>query len=172
MTDPRSRRRALGMVRFTFLAGVILFIRLLPLAPGKIVAPGPDILLCLCFSWVLRRPEQVPALLIAAVFFVSDVMLMQPLGLWTFFVLLATEALRARASRWRDQAFVFEWLRVALLLGLMTAGARLMMVLLFVPTPALGQVVMQYLASVLCYPLVVGVGWAVLGLRRPPAGES
>lgn len=167
MTDARTRRRILGMALFVLLAGMVLFVRLLPLAPGKIILPGPDLLVCLCFAWVLRRPEQVPAPLIAAVFFTCDILLMQPPGLWTFFVILGSEALRKRAARWRDQAFVFEWARIAALLGLMTVGARVMMGLVFVPLPALGQVMMQYLATVLCYPVVVGVGWAFLGLRHP-----
>jgi len=42
-------------------------VRILPLStePGSV--PGPDVVLCLTFAWVLRRPEYVPALLIAAV---------------------------------------------------------------------------------------------------------
>lgn len=172
MIEPQTRRRLIGGSLFVFIAGLIIFMRLLPLSPGKVTLPGPDLLLCLTFAWVLRRPGQVPPALIAAVFLFEDIMLMRPIGLWAFFVLLATEALRAREHRWRDQAFVFEWARIAVLIALMLLGARVMMALLMVPLPALGQVILQYFATVICYPLAVLVGHWLLGLRRASPVEA
>ncbi len=50
---------------FAVLAAVLLFLRLLPLGSVAGGWPGPDLLMCLTFAWVLRRPDYVPALLIA-----------------------------------------------------------------------------------------------------------
>lgn len=172
MIEAQTRRRLLGGALFTFIAALLIFTRLLPLAPGQVMLPGPDVLLCLTFAWVLRRPGQVPAGLIAAVFLFEDVMLMRPPGLWTLFVLIATEALRAREHRWRDQAFVFEWARVAALLALMMLAQRVMMAVFLLPLAALGQVILHYLATVACYPLAVLAGRWLLGLVRVSPAEA
>lgn len=159
-------RRYVGMILYTLVMLAILLVRLLPLAPGSIGWPGPDLMLCVTIAWVLRRPEQVPVLLIAAVFFVEDLLMLRPLGLWTALVLLATEAARHREHRWRELPFMVEWLRVAILVSLIVLANRFVLALFFVDIPSLGQVILQTLATILTYPLVVVVTRWTLGLRR------
>lgn len=117
-------------------------------------------------AWVLRRPDQLAAPVIALVFAVQDVILFHPFGLWAAIVLLGTEAARLREARWRDGPFVVEWLRVALLIGGMMLAYRFVQVLFMMPVPALGQVILHYLATVAAYPPVVLAARALIGLRR------
>lgn len=166
-----TRRRLLGTALYLGCAAVVLFLRLLPLAPGRVPWPGPDLILCLTFAWVLRRPDQVPALAIAAVVLVEDLLLSRPIGLWAAMVVIGSEVARGRQARWRTQPFVVEWLRVAVLMALLTGAARLAMLLVLLPVPPLGQVLLQLLASIAAYPLVVLAG-AMLGLRRAMPGEA
>lgn len=167
-----ARRRLLGMALYAGVAMLVLFLRLLPLAPGRVPWPGPDLLLCLTIAWVLRRPEQVPALLIAAVALAEDLLLSRPIGLWAAMMVIGSELARAREARWRAQPFVVEWLRVALLMALMMLGARLATLVVLLPVPPLGQVLLQWLASVAAYPPVVLAGTMLLGLRRAAPGET
>ncbi len=150
----------------------LLFLRLLPLNAGLAGWPGPDLALCLTFAWVLRRPERLPALVIALVFLVEDILLMRPIGLGAAIVLIATEAARLREVRWRDQPFMVEWLRVGLLLGAMLLGYRIVQVMFLLPVPALGQVILQFIATLAAYPLVVVAAQGLFGLRRVSPAEA
>ena len=67
MIDAARRQRVIGQALFLFFFGAVLFWRLVPLAPGQVIWPGPDFTLCLVLIWVLRRPEQIPVLTVALV---------------------------------------------------------------------------------------------------------
>jgi len=166
MIDPQRRQRLAGQILFILLFLAILFLRLVPLNPGRVGWPGPDLAVCLALAWVLRRPEQVPALTIALLFLLEDVLLLRPLGLWAAIVVIGTEAARMREQRWRELPFMVEWLRVAILLALMLLGYRLVLAVFFLPLPPLGQVILQYIATIGAYPLTVGLMQWPLGLRR------
>ena len=151
---------------------MLLFIRLLPLKGGIMGWPGPDMTLALILAWVLRRPDQLSAPVIVIAVLNEDILLMRPLGLWTAFVLMGSEAARLREHRWRDQPFMVEWVRVTILIGLMMLGNRLVQILFVLPVPALGQVILQFLATVLAYPLVIFAARWLLGLRRTGRPEG
>lgn len=172
MIDQPGRGRLAGQLLFVLLFLCSLFIRLLPVAPGRIGWPGPEMFLCLTLAWMLRRPHQIPVWLIAAVFLIEDVILWRPFGLWAAIVLLATEWLRSREVRWREMPFMFEWLRVAALFGVMILARRFVMALSLSPQPILGEVVLQYLATVAGYPVVVLGAYWLIGLRRTTAAEA
>ena len=166
MIDAARRQRVIGQVLFLFFYGAVLFWRLVPLAPGQVIWPGPDFTLCLVLIWVLRRPEQIPVLTVALAFLIEDIMLMRPIGLWAAIVVLGTEAARKREPRWRELPFMVEWLRVAILMAIMMGANRFAMALFFLPLPALGQVILQYIATVIAYPLLSALlGW-LCGLPR------
>ncbi|SDE14894.1 rod shape-determining protein MreD [Paracoccus isoporae] len=170
MTGPILHRRMAGMLAYLALGLAILFFRLMPLNPGIPGLPGADLTLCLSLAWVLRRPDQLPALAIVALLLTGDFLLGRPFGLWSFFVLIGTEVLRGRSQSWADQAFLFEWLRIAALTGLLLVAHRLFMIVFLVPVPALGPVVLLWLATVAAYPLVVLVLHAI-GVRRLSPAE-
>lgn len=172
MIEQARNARLAGMLRYTLIALVILLWRLLPLSPGAIRWPGPDLLLCLTFVWILRRPDQVPALLIAVVFLIEDIILMRPIGLGAAIVVLGSEAARLREHRWREHPFMVEWLRVSILFALMMVCYRFAQSLFFLPLPALGQVMLQLIATAAAYPAVTLAGRWFLGLNRLDITEA
>jgi len=156
---------------FAGLALLLLFLRLLPLGSVAGAWPGPDLLLCLTFAWVLRRPDYTPLLLIAAVMLLEDMLLMRPPGLWAAIVVLASEFLRRRGALAREVSFPVEWLIVAAVMAAAMLGFRLVLMLAMLPQVSLGQTMIQLIASILCYPLVVGASRMILGVRKPATGE-
>lgn len=156
---------------FLALALGLLFLRLLPLEHEPGTLPGPDLLICLILAWVVRRPDFLPLPLILIVILVEDLILMRPPGLWTAIVVLATEFLRSRIALTRELNFVAEWMLIAgVMLGMMLAY-RLALVVAFVPQPAFGFAIVQFLWSIALYPLVVALSRLVLDLRKPATGE-
>lgn len=172
MVDSHLRQMLGGAALYSLCFLLLLFLRILPLNGGLVGWPGPDIGLCLSFAWVLRRPDRLPALVIAVMFLIEDMLLLRPIGLWAAFVLAGTEAARLREARWRDQPFMVEWLRVALLIGAMMLGYRLVQLLFLLPVPVLGQVILQYLATLAVYPVVVMAAHWLFGLRRITPAEA
>jgi rod shape-determining protein MreD len=157
---------------YVALAVFLLFLRLLPLGSVAGRWPGPDLLLCLTLVWVMRRPDYVPALLIAVVVLLEDMLLMRPPGLWAAMVVLAAEFLRARAALTRELTFAVEWLLVGGVMLAATVGYRLVMALTMLPQVSLGQTLVQALATILCYPVVVVASRAAFGVRKPATGET
>ncbi len=177
MIDVPRRHRMAGQVMYILLGLAILFIRLLPLKPGAVTWPGPDVLLCVTVAWVLRRPAQVPVLLIAALFLTENLLLQRPPGLWAAIVVVGTETARLREGRWREHAFMFEWMRVAVLILAMLMADRLVQAAFFVPAelsprPPLGQVLLHFIATVAAYPVVVWTARVLVGLRHAAPGET
>jgi rod shape-determining protein MreD len=176
---------------FVALALILLFFRLLPLGSGNgsfpwstlpnwILGrfgleprpwPGPDVLMCLTIAWVMRRPDYLPALLIALVFLVEDMILLRPPGLWAALMLVATEFLRSRAALTRELNFTVEWLLAAGLMLALLLVYRLVFAIALMPQPGFGFALMQTIWSILCYPLVVALSAALLDLRKPATGE-
>lgn len=169
MIEGARRRQILGGVMLLLCWLVLLFVRLLPITGGLSGWPGADLGLCLLLAWLLRRPEQLPALLVMALMLIEDVMLLRPPGLWALIVLLGTEAAR---HRWRDLPFMVEWLRVSILIALMMLGYRMVQMLFLLPVPALGQVTLHLIATVAAYPLVVLAARWLAGLRHATWDEA
>ena len=156
---------------FGALAAASLFLRLLPLSslPGSV--PGPDLLVCLVLAWVLRRPDYMPALLIAVIILAEDLMLMRPPGLWAAIVLIGAEFLRGRQPLMRELPFALEWVFVGAVIMAMWLAERLILGILVVPMPALGPALLQLLLTLMAYPLVVLASHHLLRVRKPATGE-
>ncbi len=147
---------------------------LLQLTTGSPIGswPGPDLLLCVILAWGLRRPDFLPAGLIAAVVLAEDMLLMRPPGLWTGLVVIATEFLRNRAVLTREFAFAMEWLMVSGVMVALLLAYRLIFAITFLPQPEFGFAAVQTLASILCYPLVVGLSRILFDVYKPATGET
>lgn len=171
MAEGVRRRAWLYPSVFAGIAMLLFVLRLLPLGAEAGAWPGPDLLLCLILAWVIRRPDYLPAALIAGVVLVEDLLVMRPPGLWAALVLMASEFLRSRSALTREVSFPIEWLLVSGLMLALRLGERLISALAFLPQPGLGEELIQTLASILCYPLVVGFCWLILDLRKPAMGE-
>jgi rod shape-determining protein MreD len=171
MIDPVAARLWAYRGLFVLIVLALLFLRILPIGDPDGGLPGPDLLLCLVFAWVIRRPDHLPALLIAAVVLVEDLILMRPPGLWAAAMVLATEFLRARSALTRELVFIVEWLMVTGLMLAMMLGTRLVLGLAFVDQPGFAFAFAQIGASALVYPFVVGALHLVLDIRKPSTGE-
>lgn len=156
---------------FAGLAVVSVFWRMLPLPGAAVSLPGPDLLLCLVLAWVLRRPDYMPALLVAAVFLIEDLLLMRPPGLWALIVLGGAEFLRARQPLMRELPFLLEWAMVGAVIVAMWMAERLVLGIVMVPQPALGGSLVQLAATLAAYPPVVLASHVALRVRKPATGE-
>lgn len=156
---------------FVVIAALSLFVRILPLSTLPAGWPGPDLLVCLAFAWVLRRPTYVPALLIAIVFFIEDMVLLRPPGLWAFIVLMGSEFLRRREPLSRQLPFPLEWAMVAAVLLLMMAANRLIMAIVVSPQPDFGFAFIQIILTIALYPAIVVLSHLAFGVRKSATGE-
>jgi rod shape-determining protein MreD len=148
-----------------------LFLRILPIdiSPGGL--PGPDLVLALTMAWVLRRPAHLPALAIALVWLVEDLLLLRPPGLWALMVLAGTEFLRARHAVVREISFLLEWMMVAGVLAAMTLGYRLVLAIVMVPQDPLDLSLLKLGFTVASYPVMVLLLHFVFRVRKPATGE-
>lgn len=166
-------RNSVWLWRAIFVAvfAVLLSLRLLPLSaePGKL--PGPDLLMCLCCAWVLRRPYHLPALLIALVVLAEDMFLMRPPGLWAAVMVMGTEFLRRRAAFMRELSWLSEWMLVAATMLGMFLLNRIIMAVVVLPQPGLGLTLVEFIMTALSYPVMVFVLRHLAGLAKPATGE-
>ncbi len=170
MAEVVVNRRFRYWSAFLALSFLVIFARLLPLDAGPGRLPGPDLIVCLAFAWVLRRPSYVPVLLIAFVMLLMDIFFMKPLGLWTAFVVIGSEFLRHREPLWRDLPFLLEWLVVGVVIVVMTLGHALTLALFVVDQPSIGLTLIQMIATILAYPFVVIFSAVFLGLNKAAPG--
>ena len=171
MVDPVTAARLSHRLLFLALAALLIFLRLLPLSSMPVRWPGPDLLTCLTFAWLIRRPDYVPALVVVAVFLVDDLLTMRPPGLWPLLVLMATEFLRSREVFLRDLPFALEWAVFAAMVMVMTVVDRLVLTLFMVPQTGFDLIILQVLSTLAAYPLVVLANIWLFGLRRLPSGQ-
>lgn len=133
--------------------------------------PAPDIMLALTLAWVVRRPDLLPAPVIVVYFFIEDILMMRPPGLWALIVLGATEFLRRRNPTLRGLVFWLEFALVsALMLGMFLLN-RMVLGIVMVPQAPLGLSLAQFVGTVGIYPVVVACLHFGLGLRKPATGE-
>lgn len=172
MSEARRLRDRLGPALLVALCALVVFLQLVPLgsAPGN--WPGPDLMLCLVLAWAIRRPEDLPVLLVAALFLAADLLLMRPPGLWAALVVVAVEALRRRQGRVRGTAFAAEWALVAALVAALSLAYWAVLTVTLVGQPSLSARLAQAVSTLLAYPLVAAGLHFVLDVRKRPAPEG
>ncbi|MCT4557062.1 MAG: rod shape-determining protein MreD [Pelagimonas sp.] len=163
----------LWVMRLTYLALALLIIlaHLLPIRLGPMDWAGPDVLLALSFAWALRRPDFIPAPLVALALLLADLLLMRPPGLWAALGLLAVEWLKGQGKQLRDNTFFTEWITVAAATLAVAIGYRLVLGILVVSPGAFLLSVQQFGLTVLCYPLVAAASYLIFGVRQITPGE-
>ena len=157
---------------YLLLALAILFWNLLPLSTLPPSWAGPDLLIALTFAWALRRPEFVPVLLIAFVAFLADLLLQRPPGLMAFLVVLGAEQLKTRAIGLRDASFAGEWAAAGLVVIAVFLLNRVTLALFVVDQAPLGLMLIQMIATILIYPVVVLISHLFLGVRKLAPGDD
>lgn len=169
--DVTANRWVYGLAYFGLMAMIqLLFIMPIELWPRAL--PGPDLLIGITFAWVLRRPQYVPTPLVAAIFLVGDMLFMRPLGLWTALVVLAVEFLRQRESSVREQAFPLEWAMVSGVMLVITLADRLIQTLFLLEQAGFGLTILQLMATILAYPLIVLMSRFALRVSKMTPGET
>lgn len=157
---------------FLLLALTILFGNLLPLSTVPSSWAGPDLLIALTFAWALRRPEFVPVLLIAFIMLLADLLLQRPPGLMAALIVLGTEQLKTRAIGLRDASFVGEWVAAGLVVVSVFLLNRVTLSVLMVDQAPLGLTLIQMIATILIYPVVVFVSHLFFGVRKLAPGDD
>ncbi len=150
---------------------LVLFAHLIPLETMPRRLAGPDLLVIFTFAWALRRPDYVPAVAIAGVMLLADLLLQRPPGLWAALVLIAAEWLKAHDRRLSAGTFVEEWLSVAVLVLVISLLYRLVLGVLIVAPGTLFLAVMQFAMTVIFYPVAALLTHLLFGVRRIAPGE-
>ncbi|GKY88388.1 rod shape-determining protein MreD [Sinisalibacter aestuarii] len=171
MIDPATLHRLGFALLFTVLAGLVIFVRMLPFGPMTGTMPPPDLILLTGFAWVLRRPDFVPVLLFALLIFMTDLLLLRPPGLGAALAVIGLEALRARAGLMREQPFPVEWATVAVVLLAMTLAGQAVQAVFFAEHVRLGLALLELISNIVAYPLVVGISVFAFRVRRLAPGE-
>ncbi|MEZ5778893.1 MAG: rod shape-determining protein MreD [Paracoccaceae bacterium] len=171
MVDPLTTSRLAHRALYLGLVATVIFVRILPLGSIPSRWPGPDLILCLTFVWLLRRPDYVPAFMVAVVFFSEDLIAMRPPGLWTALVLAGTEFLRTRETNFRDMPLLLEWLTTSAVIMLLSLLNWAILALFMVPHGSFGMTILQALSTIAIYPLVVAASLFLFGLRKAATGE-
>lgn len=171
MNEYQTSRVWFMRASFAVLALVTLFMHLMPLNTLPSAWAMPDLLVGFAFAWSVRRPDYVPVLLLAAVLLLSDLLLQRPPGLWAVLVLLCCENLKQRAQNLRAANFAIEWTAVVVLILSAMLAYRFVMAVLLIPQPSLGLHLIQTAMTILCYPLVVFVTHAFMGVRKSIPGD-
>lgn len=171
MAEPVEKRRWLGCATFVLLYSLLVLSSLLPLNTLPRSFAGPDLMLAITLLWVVRRPDLLPLSVIAALFFITDLLLQRPPGLMTLLVVLVTEGLRRRNAAIRALPFLLEWALIGAILIALALANRLVLAMLLTPQAPLGLSLMQMIMTMLAWPLVAVIAHFGFGITRPAPGE-
>ena len=172
MNETLTSRRWTMQLAYVVLALAIVFFQLLPLETVPRRWTGPDLLILITFSWAVRRPHYVPAILIAVVFLLGDLLFQRPPGLLAALTVLASEALKRRSRSLRDQTFPVEWLTVSGALILVMLGNRLVLAVLLIPQAPVGLTLIQLIMTILTYPIIAMLSHYLFGVRPIAANDA
>ncbi|MCY3876217.1 MAG: hypothetical protein OXF88_18245 [Rhodobacteraceae bacterium] len=152
---------------FVALAVFTIMLYLLPFGIFRQALSLPDLVYCCVICVVIREPRAAPFWIIVPVMLIGDVFHMRPLGLWTLIVVCVAEAFRIAHVFFQNHGFVIAW--IAAVIGYLVALGiqQIALILLFVPTPPLGQLFTMFVLTGVAYPLVSLVWAGLLGNRKP-----
>ncbi|MCX7560329.1 rod shape-determining protein MreD [Sulfitobacter sp. F26204] len=171
MNDLSQTRVWLMRASFLLLTLLILFFHLLPLETVPRRWAGPDILFCFALAWSMRRPDYVPALVLAMAFLLADLLLQRPPGLWALLALVGCENLKSRARSLRDANFAAEWITVGVIIIGVTLGYRVVLAIVLIDLPSLSLSLSELALSLLVYPMIVAVTHSLMGVRKGTPGD-
>lgn len=137
--------------------------------PSRWVAP--NVMLGFAMAWAMRRPEYLPAAMLAILFLLADLLLQRPPGLWAAVALLGVERLKSRGRTLRDSTFPAEWFVVAMVLVAIMLGERLVLAVTLVPVPPLGLSLFELGMTIIFYPIFAAITHWIMGVRKLAPGE-
>lgn len=171
MIDPASTQRWTHYGLFVAASAAILFILILPLSATPQKIPGPDLLVCLAFAWIQRRPDYLPPVLLVAILLLADFLLMRPPGLWAILTLLGAEFLRTRHQGNGEMPFPAEWGFVTVVVIAMAVINWMILGIIVVPHHGLPSALIRAVMTIIAYPLVVLLIRQVFNIRRTGTGD-
>ena len=188
MASPAGPQIWVKCVTFVLIAFIIMVVQLVPqsmeplvrtvtlpvgaFAPWQIRVVPPDLGLLVMIVWVVRRPKFAPVWIVAAIFFMGDLIFQRPPGLWSGMVVLLSEALRKRHREFRVMLFMGEWGSVALGIFILFATYRLVLAVFALDVAPLSMILLQLILTIAAYPLVVVFMHYVFGITRVTPGET
>lgn len=172
MAEVSPARTQTMRAAFVGLCLLVIFFRLLPLETTARSWAPPDLLIALAMAWSLRRPDYVPAWLLALVFLVADMLFHRPPGLLALLIVLGCEFLQSRTHPQYETTFAAEWLSVALTVTAITLMNRFALSLFAVEQAPLSLSMIEMTSTILIYPLVAGFSQLVLGVRKLSPAEA
>lgn len=172
MAEFSTSRLWLMRIGFLVLALLIMFFHLLPMDTVPRRWAPPDLLIAFAFAWVLRRPDYVPALSMAVVMLMADLMFQRPPGLLAMLLVLGCEYLKNQTAGLREASFLGEWAAVAIVLVGITILNRLILMIVAVPLAPLGLSLIQMVLTIAVYPVVVLITQTLFGVRKPAPGDA
>ena len=152
MQDPPMRTFRLQLTYLSIIALVVL-LQTLPLQALPYPFAPAYVPLVVTFAWIMRRPDLMSPFLITLAFLFADTILQKPPGLWTLIVLCASIFLRTRTRGRNEILFLYEWLIVAMVIGVSFLVHYFALMFTFLPVPDVQQYVVQVLLSILIYPI-------------------
>ena len=150
-------RRLIGLSGALALLWIALAVDLAPFEGAAVAWPAPDLLFCVIACLVLRRPAVVPVPLVFAVALLRDFLSGGAVGAGALALLLATEILRGRAMALSRRGLAVEWLEVAAVAAVPVLLPTLLQWLALEEVPGQGPLAQRWLATALCYPVVVAL---------------
>lgn len=168
-----STTSRIWMMRLAFLmlGFFVIFLALLPLDTTPRRFAGPEFLVLITVVWIVRRPEYVPALSVAALFLLADFLFQRPPGALTAIMVVTCEVLRRRALILRDATFFTDWLTAAGAITAIALANRLFLAVFLVEQLPLGLTLIQMIMTIAAYPAVVVGCRLVFGLRKASPGD-
>lgn len=157
---------------FLALATVIIFFHLIPLETAPRRWAPPDLLIALTLAWVSRRPDYVPALSVAAVMLMADLLFQRPPGLMALLVVLGSEFLKGRSGGPGETGFVVEWFNACVVIAAITLLDRLVLAMMLVDRAPLSLHLIQMVLTMAVYPVVALFSETVLGVRKLTPGNT
>ena len=139
---------------------------LLPLSGLPRSVPPPDFILALTLAWLIRRPDQVPLWSVLLVFLLCDVVFLNPPGLNTALVVLATEYIRTHPRMQKEASLPAEVLRVGVIVLAIAIGERILLAVTLSPAPGLGPSFAQAVLTIAVYPAAILVTRIVFAVRH------
>jgi rod shape-determining protein MreD len=161
-------------MRFWFLAlcTLIIFFHLIPLETAPRRWAPPDLLIAFTLAWVARRPDYVPALNVAIVMLMADLLFQRPPGLMALLVVLGCEYVKNRSGGPGETGFVVEWFNACIVIAAITLLDRLVLAMMLVDRAPLSLHLIQMLLTMAVYPFVALFSETVLGVRKLAPGNT
>lgn len=158
----RAQRTVRGLVPFT-LTSLLALISTIPLRMPHDLSVVPDLSLMAVFYWTVYRPDLLPLTAVFAIGLMQDLVTGGPIGV-TPLILVGTYGILLNQRRvFLGKPFMLTWW------GFMMVASASSLVSFLVACIGVGaivplqQAVLQYLSTLLLFPLVV---WLLVGTHR------